>query len=933
TLLKGGSGGSESGGSGVDSITGEHNVSGRSSAYGDNIQEALVGGARSETSSLGAPAPFQSQEPDGLEAEADAEPEGSKTRHALRLATLEKLVQHVPQLRGIGGVTAIPFMQVVLMLTSDLDGEEERGRACLESLLNAVLSLLAMNNPDTHEICNRNPHREVQLVIMRLLSVLMSRPKPTSKSNNANFVCQTTANMLIQSGVIDYCLTLLKELITYWKGPSVGGSLLKAHLPCSPPDMSPFFLRQYVKGHATDVFEAYPNLLTEMALRLPYQVQKHTPTHITFSQAWFYYLCEYMMTQQTPFVRRQVRKLLLFICGNKEKYRQLRDLHSLESHMKAVKKCVEGSGVRGPFSYDALVELTEHLKACVEVGNVRTANWRQFCLRDSTVLPFLVQASCTLEEAVAQTTLQLFQSAICPSKQTTAAITPQTTTATTTASTTGTTSTTTATAAAATSTMTATISKERADENDAEESGHCLALVRQLNTRLSRDLLTKFMRTFLLETNASNMRWQAHSLILAIYNNSEPAEQEAILDQLWSLWPQLPSYGRKASQFVDLLGYFSIKSSSVGAKMDEYIEQAVHMLRAQNEVLALHPNASIYAQLTQYVELEGYYLESDPCLVCNNPELPLSNIKLSSIKIDSKFTTTTQIVKLVSSHTISKITLRITDLKRTKMVRTMNIYYNNRTVQAVVELKNKPAMWNKAKKVSLASGQTEVKVEFPLPIVACNLMIEYADFYENLQASSETLQCPRCSSSVPANPAINYDEKDPFLCHACGFCKYAKFDFTLTGRQCCAVDPIENDEDRKKTIVAINTHLEKADRVYKQLICNKPTLEMLLQKIMEHRSERGIDEVSVQTGNSSTGTGSSTVVSTAMVNRAIQLLAQRYCTDCKSSFEELSRIIQVSSNYFGCSLNLRGLLNQIKIFQLIGILNFYIVFFFNFTNV
>lgn len=74
--------------------------------------------------------------------------------------------------------------------------------------------------------------------------------------------------------------------------------------------------------------------------------------------------------------------------------------------------------------------------------------------------------------------------------------------------------------------------------------------------------------------------------------------------------------------------------------------------------------------------------------------------------------------------------------------------------------------------------------------------------------------------------AINYDEKDPFLCHACGFCKYAKFDFTITGRQCCAVDPIENDEDRKKTIAAINSHLEKADRVYKQLVGNKPTLEV-----------------------------------------------------------------------------------------------------------
>lgn len=59
-------------------------------------------------------------------------------------------------------------------------------------------------------------------------------------------------------------------------------------------------------------------------------------------------------------------------------------------------------------------------------------------------------------------------------------------------------------------------------------------------------------------------------------------------------------------------------------------------------------------------------------------------------QIDSKFTTHTQIVKLIGSHTISRITLRISELKRTKMVRTLNIYYNNRTVQAVVELKNKP---------------------------------------------------------------------------------------------------------------------------------------------------------------------------------------------------------------------------------------------------
>ena len=145
------------------------------------------------------------------------------------------------------------------------------------------------------------------------------------------------------------------------------------------------------------------------------------------------------------------------------------------------------------------------------------------------------------------------------------------------------------------------------------------------------------------------------------------------------------------------------------------------------------------------MDFTGYYLKSDPCLVCNNPEVSFSNLKLTS---------STQMVKLSGSHSISKILLRIGDLKRQKMVRSINIFYNNRSVQAVVELKNKPKMWHLAQKITLTSGQTDLKVEFPLPIVACNIMIEYSDFYENVQAVGESLQCPRCSASVPANPGV-----------------------------------------------------------------------------------------------------------------------------------------------------------------------------------
>lgn len=51
------------------------------------------------------------------------------------------------------------------------------------------------------------------------------------------------------------------------------------------------------QGHASDVFEAYSQLLTEMVLRLPYQIKKIADTNPRipppiFDHSWFYFLSE-----------------------------------------------------------------------------------------------------------------------------------------------------------------------------------------------------------------------------------------------------------------------------------------------------------------------------------------------------------------------------------------------------------------------------------------------------------------------------------------------------------------------------------------------------------------------------------------------------------------------------------------------------------------
>lgn len=114
------------------------------------------------------------------------------------------------------------------------------------------------------------------------------------------------------------------------------------------------------------------------------------------------------------------------------------------------------------------------------------------------------------------------------------------------------------------------------------------------------------------------------------------------------------------------------------------------------------------------------------------------------------------------------------------------------------------SLWHKAKKCHLTPGQTELKVcrihifipgslvqlrylswmflclflyvcdliahlqvDFPLPIVACNLMIEYADFYENFQVHFWVffpIKCLSFVSTLVRNTDLLMEETSLLLC-------------------------------------------------------------------------------------------------------------------------------------------------------------------------
>ena len=70
------------------------------------------------------------------------------------------------------------------------------------------------------------------------------------------------ATSLFENSIMDHCLAILNRLMEHWQAREKTGeseenvvTLLKPQHTHSPPDMSPFFLKQYVKVYFMSVLQ------------------------------------------------------------------------------------------------------------------------------------------------------------------------------------------------------------------------------------------------------------------------------------------------------------------------------------------------------------------------------------------------------------------------------------------------------------------------------------------------------------------------------------------------------------------------------------------------------------------------------------------------------------------------------------------------------
>lgn len=311
------------------------------------------------------------------------------------------------------------------------------------------------------------------------------------------------------------------------------------------------------------------------------------------------------------------------------------------------------------------------------------------------------------------------------------------------------------------------------------------------------------------------------------------------------------------------------QNKSFGSKSDGYLDSLASdfaLLLIQNcKRLTSHPNARLYGRLSSVLDMNGYFLEADPCLTCAAITWESSEIResrLETIKAETKYTDCSIMHRLLSPHEISSISLKVIDPRRTRRAKKIDVYYSSRSVSDAAELKAQSHPWKRLKSFDMSPSTTESVVDLIVPIQTANIKFEFSDFYDAVEVHQsslssesdqndpvtpsgvneisrstravESLQCPRCSRPVTDRHGIcrnchenayqcrqcrniNYENLDGFLCNECGYCKHGRFEFSVTGRPAYITEPVLNEEDRKRASEVIEKETASVHRCMAQL--------------------------------------------------------------------------------------------------------------------
>eukprot|EP00466_Bigelowiella_natans_P009508 jgi/Bigna1/141119/aug1.60_g15827 len=436
--------------------------------------------------------------------------------------------------------------------------------------------------------------------------------------------------------------------------------------------------------------------------------------------------------------------------------------------------------------------------------------------------------------------------------------------------------------------------------------------------------LSSFVQGYLLDHESLSTRKQARSFLYLLRHHATAPQLERLFRYLTEWIPFLPWYGERAREFLELVMIVVVESRKACSISPESISKSLAQLvvcfRNQNESLSNNSIAALYAELAKHIRLERYLLDHSRCRVCWHAAKPLSILKLKNISAETKYTYDKMIVKLASSHVIQQLAVRIdanqrhqgssaTSGQQVLSVKRIRLYFNAESHADLTAVMDKPSAWTLAKEAVLARGQSEVKITCLVPFRASNLMVHFAEFHKSPDGGLEILRCPRCNTTVFNKHGlcpncrenayqcrqcrnINYEHREGFLCNECGYCRFAKFYYTLYGKASQSVVDINNEAERKQAMDLILAKQEKLDRNLADLHGHRRLVESTLDYLGREKRGGGASSSGAATGMTSS---TSAAVNSASSNSADEKAASS--KDTKSSLHLLKNKEQLSSYY------------------------------------
>ncbi|CAJ0573857.1 unnamed protein product, partial [Mesorhabditis spiculigera] len=613
-------------------------------------------------------------------------------------------------------------------------------------------------------------------------------------------LCET----LIQKHCLLMCFEALKQARSFWatwQEPKTDAR------KWSDGDQVFDLIRPYPKHWGFQ--DGYRLMVTELAVRLPYLIEQHVDHG--FGTEWSDILCQLMFETNCthPKVRRLCRKMLIAIHNHdKFSYRLVRGMHMLTCQIANLnKKMAESKGVA--LTHMQMTEMFEIVNRMAKISCERTPVWRIIaCQR----LEWLLSIACQLPDPISGRIVELLLIAVRAGEDLPA---PELTTS-------------------------------------LPYSEKVLDLLSTYQGQLANELIAKpknlllfknLLLRYLLGRDEAR-RWMLHGMLRTTIQLASRANQATLLRILWiELWPVARTLGSMGAQLADLLATYAPRLLPLN-DLITVSEQEVNAIRNAQKMLKMAGHDAATRQLNGLglTWREAMLIDTSPCLVCTTRQDTTQTMKMSMIKQDSRYTSNAHLIKLAGHYEISKVIIKLSEVKRGKTIKKVVLYYCQRPVQTAIDLKTHKDEWEKAAEVTVAPGDLEINLTLPIPLSTSSLVVHFAEIHE-ARAGME-LHCPRCSTTVQANPGIcencsenvhqcvkcrqiNYDEKEPFLCPSCGFCKYARMELLVVSRPLASIPPLSSDKEYLQAQESMGKLLSEMEQTRTSLTAAKALAEAL----------------------------------------------------------------------------------------------------------